>query len=291
MDITAEYYAKMYLIRCFEETLMAEFKRGIFHGTTHSYLGQEADAVGVIGQLHESDIVVSNHRCHGHFLAYGGDPFKLFAELMGKTMGVCGGRGGSQHIHWQNFYSNGIQGGIVPLATGMALAEKRKGSGAVAVVFIGDGTLGEGVVYETFNLAALWGAPILYVLENNQIAQTTPIGLVLAGGICARFEAFSIPAVRIDSSDVMEIASLASDLLASIRMEFKPRALVIDTARFGPHSKGDDTRPAEEIALLQDKRDPLCIHASRLDESERIAIEAEIQTKIAESFQAALDAE
>lgn len=291
MDIAAEYYAKMYLIRCFEETLMAEFKRGIFHGTTHSYLGQEANAVGVIGQLNESDIVVSNHRCHGHFLAYGGAPFKLFTELMGKTMGVCGGRGGSQHIHWQNFYSNGIQGGIVPMATGMALAEKRKGSGAVAVVFIGDGTLGEGVVYETFNMAALWGAPILYVLENNQIAQTTPISLALAGDIRARFEAFSIPAVRIDSSDVMKIASLAGDLLARIRMELKPHALVIDTARFGPHSKGDDTRSEEEVAALQDKRDPLRIHVPRLDEGERKSLEAEVQAKVAESFQAALDAE
>ncbi len=179
----------------------------MFFGTTHTYLGQEADAVGVLQLLQEDDIVFSNHRCHGHFLAYGGDPRALFAELMGKATGVCGGRGGSQHLHWRNFYSNGVQGGIAPVAAGMALAEKLKGSGAVTVAFLGDGTLGEGVVYETLNMASLWGAPILFVVENNHIAQTTPIEQALAGSILARFQAFDIPAWELQSSDVVEIAS------------------------------------------------------------------------------------
>ncbi len=172
---TKSCIAALYRIRRFEETVLENFSKGVFYGTTHTYLGQEANAVGVLRNLQAGDIVFSNHRCHGHFLAYGGDPRALFAELMGKASGVCGGRGGSQHLHWRNFYSNGVQGGIVPVATGMALAEKRKGSRAVTVAFLGDGTLGEGVVYEALNMAALWKAPILYVVENNRIAQTTPI--------------------------------------------------------------------------------------------------------------------
>src|SRR5512139_1277806 len=171
-------YERLYTIRRFEETLLENFPRGVFFGTTHTSLGQEADAVGVLSHLRQEDVVFSNHRGHGHFLAAGGDPYALFAELMGKATGVCGGRGGSQHLHWENFYSNGILGGTVPQAVGMALAEKLKGSHSITVVFLGDGTLGEGVVYEALNMAALWNAPILFALENNGIAQTTPIELV-----------------------------------------------------------------------------------------------------------------
>src|SRR5512137_967002 len=130
-----ELYRMMFTIRRFEETVLANFSKGVFFGTTHTCLGQEANAVGVLSCLQESDVVFSNHRCHGHFLAYGGDPRALFAELMGRSTGVCGGRGGSQHLHWRNFYSNGVQGGIVPIATGMALAEKYKHSGAITIAF------------------------------------------------------------------------------------------------------------------------------------------------------------
>jgi len=173
-------YRSLVLIRRFEETILAEYRRGAFSGTTHTYIGQEANAVGVITNLQPDDIVVSNHRCHGHFLAYGGDPRALFGELMGRVSGVCGGRGGSQHLHWRNFYSNGILGSTLPLATGIALAEKMQGRQTVTTVFAGDGALGEGSVYEAFNFASLWGAPLLIVIENNHIAQTTPITLGLA---------------------------------------------------------------------------------------------------------------
>ena len=246
--------------------------------------------MGVLSQLDETDIVVSNHRCHGHFLAHGGDPVALYAELMGKASGVCGGRGGSQHLHWRNFYSNGIQGGIVPLATGMALAEKHKGGGAMVVVFIGDGTLGEGVLYEALNMASLWSVPILYVLENNRIAQTTPIQLAMAGEISSRFEAFDIPALHMDSSDVLEIAAQASTLIRDVRVGSRPRALVIDTVRFGAHSKGDDTRPEAEMADLRARRDPLQIHGARLTETERKAVEIATAARVKAAFEEALEA-
>ncbi|MFM8319284.1 MAG: dehydrogenase E1 component subunit alpha/beta, partial [Chloroflexota bacterium] len=261
--------------------------KGLFYGTTHTYLGQEANAAGVLANLEAQDIVVSNHRCHGHFLAYGGSPQALFAELMGRPDGVCGGRGGSQHLHWRNFYSNGVQGGIAPLAVGMALAEKLKGSQAAAVVFLGDGTLGEGAVYEALNLAALWGAPALFVVEDNRIAQTTPVEQALAGSLAARFAAFGIPVEELDSSDVCQIQPLAGRLLDEARREQAPRALVLHTCRFGPHSKGDDTRPPELVEELKRWRDPLTIHATRLAPGEQAAIEAEAAAEIQTAFAAA----
>jgi TPP-dependent pyruvate/acetoin dehydrogenase alpha subunit len=242
----------------------------------------------VLHALREGDIVFSNHRCHGHFLAYGGDPRALFAELMGKATGVCGGRGGSQHLHWRNFYSNGVQGGIAPVAAGMALAEKRKGSQAATVAFLGDGTLGEGVVYETLNLASLWRAPILFVVENNRIAQTTPIEQALAGSILGRFQAFDIPAWELHSSDAEEIGSIAGPLLEDVREEQAPRAIVLHTYRFGPHSKGDDTRPAEDVKRMRQEHDPLAIQARRLGADQRENIEARIDAEIQQAFELAL---
>ena len=281
-------YRAMYRIRRFEETVLDNFSKGVFYGTTHTCLGQEADAVGVIQNLTEVDIVFSNHRCHGHFLAYGGEARALFAELMGKASGLCGGRGGSQHLQWRNFYSNGVQGGIVPVATGMALAEKRKHSQAVTAVFLGDGTLGEGVVYEALNIAALWKAPVLYVLEDNCIAQTTPIEAGVAGSLPGRFQAFGIPTRELETSDVLEILPVAGELIAEIRRESSPRALILHTKRFGPHSKGDDTRPAQEVEMMRLERDPLPILGSRIEPETRLEIEAQVEEEILRAFQSAL---
>jgi len=281
-------YRRLYLIRRFEETVLDNFPRGVFYGTTHTYLGQEANAVGVLANIQPDDVVVSNHRSHGHFLAYGGEMRALFAELMGKSTGVCAGRGGSQHLHWKNFYSNGVLGGTLPVATGMALAEKFKNSGAIAVAFMGDGTLGEGVVYESLNLASLWSAPILYVLENNRIAQTTPIVLALAGDLCARFIAFGIPTCQLDASDVLEILPVAEGLLSEIRIHRAPRALILHTCRFGPHSKGDDTRSSEELEGMRRDRDPLSIQGARLTPEKRTAVEVEVDTDVARAYEQAL---
>ncbi len=258
---------------------------GQFFGTTHTYRGQEADAVGVLASIQQDDIVFSNHRCHGHFLAYGGDPRALFAELMGRATGVCGGRGGSQHLHWRNFYSNGIQGGIIPIATGMALAEKYKGTGAITVTFLGDGTLGQGVIYEAFNLASLWKAPILYVLENNHIAQTTATELAVAGSITSRFNAFSIPTRELDTSDVLEILPVATELLLQVRQKSSPYALILNTHRFGPHSKGDDTRDPRVIERLYLEHDPVHIHGNRLEPDEKDSIESEVDEVIKTAFE------
>ncbi len=282
-------YRAMLRIRRFEETVLEHFPKGVFYGTTHTYLGQEANAVGVLSHLRPGDIVFSNHRCHGHFLVYGGDMRALFAELMGKPTGVCAGRGGSQHLHWRDFYSNGIQGGIVPVATGMALAEKRKGSGAVVVCFLGDGTLGEGVVYESLNLAALGDAPVLYVVEDNRIAQTTSVEHALAGEMAARFRAFGLPVTELDTSDVREIHAAAGAVLDAVRRTQTPHVLILHTCRFGPHSKGDDTRPVDEVARLRQTRDPIRIQAARLSEADREAIHRTVEAEVQAAFAQATD--
>jgi TPP-dependent pyruvate/acetoin dehydrogenase alpha subunit len=281
-------FRSLYRIRRFEETVLEEFPRGRFYGTTHTYLGQEANAVGVLSWLQPGDVVVSNHRCHGHFLAYGGDMHALFAELMGKASGVCGGRGGSQHLHWRNFYSNGILAGTLPVATGMAMAEKLRNSGKMVVTFLGDGAMGEGILYEALNMASLWAAPILYVVENNRIAQTTPIELNLAGDIGARFAAFGIPHEELDSSDVLEILPLAKKKIEAVRSQDSPQALILNTHRFGPHSKGDDTRNPQEMARWREERDPVQIHGVRLSKEERSAIGAEVSAEVDGAFQQAL---
>lgn len=284
----AAAYEAMYRIRRFEETILDKFATGVFHGTTHTYIGQEANAVGILSQIRDGDAVFSNHRCHGHFIAYGGDMRGMFAELMGKSTGICGGRGGSQHIHWRNFYSNGVLGSTVPVATGVGLAGRLQGDEDVVVVFMGDGALGEGVVYEALNMAALWNAPVLFVVENNGIAQTTPIELALAGVIGDRFNAFAVPATDLATADVDEVSEVAGRTLDQVRASSEPQALIIETNRFGPHSKGDDTRPFDDIESMRAKKDPLVIHGSRLSGDERGAIESRVETEVTSAFETAL---
>lgn len=289
LSTALEYYEKMLLIRRVEERLLGLFSKGVLSGTTHTSIGQEACAVGVIAALDRSkDVVFSNHRCHGHFLAFTGDLKGLLGEVMGKATGVCGGVGGSQHLHKGNFYTNGIQGGIVPVATGIAFAEKVKGSGAIVVCFLGDGTMGQGVVYESLNMAALWNLPILYVLENNRYAQTTPVAMAHAGRFIDRPKAFGIEAVELDALDVFEINELARQLVEQTRRNCRPHFLILNTYRLGPHSKGDDFRPREEIEEFR-ARDPLGRLQRELPSDQLVIIErritAQVESAVADALQ------
>jgi TPP-dependent pyruvate/acetoin dehydrogenase alpha subunit len=210
----------------------------------------------------------------------------LAAELMGRATGVCGGRGGSQHVKWKDFYANGILGGTIPLAVGMAFAEKARLSGRIVYAFLGDGTLGEGVVYESLNIASLWKLPVLFVLENNRYAQSTPIHLHLAGDISARFHAFDIPAVEMEANDVLDVYTKAEKVVAEVRAGDQPRALILHTYRFAPHSKGDDTRDPEEIARFR-ARDPLAAQAKQLDQDILKQINADVEAEVMEAFRQA----
>lgn len=262
-SLAERLYEQMSLVRCFEERLLDLFEGGELFGTTHCYIGQEADAAGVINHLRGGDVVFSNHRCHGHFLVYSDRPELLMAELMGKQGGVVGGRGGSQHLCWGDFYSNGVQGGIVANGVGMALAEKLKGTGAIATVFLGDGTLGEGIVYEALNMASLWSAPVLFVLENNRWAQSTPIEKELAGDIVARARAFGIEAGEVSSTDAVELYERFGPIVERVRAAQRPHFEVIHTYRLCHHSKSDDRRPSDEVERYR-ADDPLPKLARRL---------------------------
>jgi acetoin:2,6-dichlorophenolindophenol oxidoreductase subunit alpha len=278
---SARLYRRMRFIRRFEETLLALFDEGVLNGTTHACIGQEADAVAVIEHLRPGDHIFSNHRCHGHFLAWTGDALGLIAEIMGKPEGVCAGIGGSQHLCAPGFKSNGVQGGIVPAAAGIAMAEQLTGSDGISVVFIGDGTLGEGAVYETMNLAALWNLPLLVVVEDNEWSQSTPSAHNLAGSIADRFAAFGLPVDELASTDVEEIDAAARAAVEDCRDRRGPGVLVIHTYRLCHHSKNDDNRPAAEVAARWEL-DPLVVHGERLDAFEREEIDTEVEDALGE---------
>lgn len=254
---TRRHLHTAYLVRTVEEQLLQLFAAGKLSGTTHTCIGQEMAAVALAAALdRRTDVVVSNHRCHGHYLAWTDDPDGLLAEVMGKATGVCGGLGGSQHLSASGFFSNGIQGGIVPVAAGLAFAKKLEADGGIAAVCIGDGTLGEGVVYETLNMAAKWRLPLLVVLENNLYAQSTSQSETLAGDICARAAAFGIATLHGDTWRHEELMALLRDAAATVRSECRPIFVRVDTYRLAAHSKGDDDRDPCEIDRYK-SRDPL----------------------------------
>lgn len=274
------FYFQMRLIREFETTLLDLFSRNILFGTTHTCLGQEANAVAVMEAIdRDIDTVWSNHRCHGHFLAYCGKVAELFAEIMGRQLGVCAGRGGSQHVCWHRFHSNGVQGGIVPLALGTAMAGRDEG--AVTVVFIGDGTLGQGVLYECLNLAGLWKLPVLFVLEDNGIAQTTPSSLTLSGAVSARAGAFGLDYTYSDTTDANALYDVAKDLVSRTRRGGNPCFWHIRSVRLGPHSKGDDTRSPEQLEAYW-QRDPVRCYERLTKGSQRL--EQQCKTIIQEAL-------
>ena len=167
MNQILEDYRQLFRIRNFEKKILDLFSQNKLTGTTHTCQGQEATPVALMDYLEEQDSIFGSHRCHGYFIAYAKTPKPLLAEIMGKKSGMCKGRGGSQHVCYKNFTTNGVQGGIVPNATGIAYAEKCKGSNGIAVAILGDGTLGQGVVYESMNMASIIGAPVLYIIEDN----------------------------------------------------------------------------------------------------------------------------
>ena len=265
-------------IRRFEETLLDLFADGDLSGTTHTCLGQEYVPVA-IAPLTRSDFIFSNHRGHGHYLAHCGDPEGLLAEIMGREGAPCRGVGGSQHLLREHFLSTGVQGESLPVAVGVALHFKRTRQDRIAVAYIGDGTWGEGAVYEALNMAQLWQVPLLVVVENNGIAQTTPTTVQMAGTLAGRAGAFGIEYHRIETIDLELIRSELAPRIDRVRAAHMPLIVEFETIRLGPHSKGDATRsPGEMDALRQ--RDwhvqyarlmPERIKAVDADQRERVA--------------------
>jgi pyruvate dehydrogenase E1 component alpha subunit len=242
----SEDLAKLLLIRHFETELLRLFAQGQIAGTTHTCLGQEYVPVA-LAPLLEDAYVFSNHRGHGHYLARYDDPEGLLAEILGREGAVCHGVGGSQHILRERYLSTGVQGQSVPVAAGVALHYRRTGQTRVAAAFIGDGTWGEGSVYEGLNMAALWGLPLVVIVENNGIAQSTPTSAQMAGSIEGRAAAFGITYHRIAGDDIASIRAELQPLLTGTRTGAGPLIVEFETTRLGPHSKGDDSRPADVL--------------------------------------------
>ncbi len=288
-ELSSEFsdFRAMLLIRRTEELVLRLFSEGKVSGTTHTYIGQEANAVGIIGQLTpRRDHVVSNHRCHGHYLAFEGPLKGLLAEIMGLANGICGGRGGSQHLKFDNFLSNGILGGGAPIACGLALGEKLGGSDGIVLLCLGDGTLGQGVLYESLNMAALWELPVLFLVENNRYAQTTPVELAVAGSIVERAAPFGIETSEIESTDISQLRAWGAQLIEYIHSRRKPFWGVVHTHRLSAHSKGDDTRSSEEVERCR-RLDPLLIQGTRISDEEKLAAERWVQDVLAEALNSA----
>ncbi len=247
-QIPAEVLKKTILIREFEKTLLKLYAEGKVSGTVHTCIGQEITAVEICSHLKETDFVVSNHRGHGHYLALTANYKGLLAEILGYVGGCSGGIGGSQHLYANNFMSNGIQGGMLPIAAGISMA--RKGTQNIVVAFIGDGTLGEGIVYETWNISRLWKLPLLIVIENNEIAQSTSIRQNLSGSIESRARAFDIEYRYADSSDYPQLSEVVARSIEYVRKMNLPLILEIRSYRLMSHSKGDDNRSPEMVEAL-----------------------------------------
>jgi acetoin:2,6-dichlorophenolindophenol oxidoreductase subunit alpha len=264
-------YRQMVRIRLFEEQVNELYTRALMPGLAHLYSGEEAVAVGICEALHLDDYITSTHRGHGHCLAKGASPDRMFAELLGKEAGYCRGKGGSMHIAdpaTGNLGANAIVGGSVGIATGAAFAAKRLGNGRVAVCFFGEGALGQGSLYEVMNLAQLWKLPVIYVCENNLYNEYTHFSETTAGTILGRAEAFGIESASVDGQDVRAVHEISSRLVKRARDGEGPSFLQADTYRYSGHHVGDINREyyrtKKEEHFWKTERDPIHLHAKWL---------------------------
>ena len=257
-------YEQMFKIRAFEEQVNELYQAAKMPGLAHLYIGEEAIAVGVCQALNRDDYITSTHRGHGHCLAKGAAVDKMFAELLGKDAGYCHGKGGSMHIADQdtgNLGANAIVGGSSAIATGAAFSSKRLGNGRVAVCFFGEGALGQGLVYESMNMAQLWELPVIYVCENNLYNEYTHHSESIAGSMKARAEAFGLMTAEVDGQNVREVYGTALKLVERARDGEGPAFMLCNTYRYHGHHVGDIAReyyrPKEEEAKWKTERDPL----------------------------------
>ena len=235
-----EIYSDCVLVRTFERRVEKEFELGRFRGTTHGCIGQEIIPVLAMQYVdREKDWVTGTHRCHGQVLAYTHDPYRLACEMMGREDGFNCGMGGSQHIKTGQYITNGVTGGMASVGVGMALYMKKNGGGMV-VSFLGDGGFQEGYVGETMNLADVFAAPILYILENNHYAMSTPTARYSAGSPEARTKAVGIRYFHGDVRDIKGLDATIRDAFSYVRENSAPAMLEVDTFRLCGHSKSDD---------------------------------------------------
>lgn len=259
------FYEELQLIRQCEERLGQLFADGEVPGFIHLSIGQEAVSVGVMSALGAQDTIASTHRGHGHALAKGIPLEGFFAELLARADGVCGGRGGSMHVADMRvgmLGANGIVGAGVPIALGSALAHRNRGTGHIAVSFFGDGALAEGVLHESFNMAALWKLPILFVCEANGWSEFSPSARQIAFDLAAWSASYGVPHVAVDGNDVAAVAEAAEAAALQVRGGTGPILLECRTTRVRGHFEGDAQK--YRVADEGDPRDPIAITGAQL---------------------------
>ena len=262
-DEALGYYREMLLIRRFEEKAGQMYGMGLIGGFCHLYIGQEAVVIGMQAALEEGDTLLTSYRDHGHMLACGMDAKGVMAELTGRIGGYSKGKGGSMHMfsREKNFYGgHGIVGAQVPIGAGLAFSHKYKGNGRIALTYFGDGSANQGQVYESFNMAALWQLPVIFIVENNQYAMGTAVGRASAQTeLYRRGESMGIPGVQVDGMDVMAVKAAADDAVAHVRGGKGPLLMEMKTYRYRGHSMSDPAkyRTKEEGQRVRAERDPI----------------------------------
>jgi pyruvate dehydrogenase E1 component alpha subunit len=263
-DQLLHLYEQMLLIRRFEERAGQLYGLGFIGGFCHLYIGQEAVAVGLQSALQEGkDSVITGYRDHGHMLAYGIDPKMIMAELTGREAGISKGKGGSMHMFSSEhaFYGgHGIVGAQVPLGAGLAFAHKYREDGGLCLAYFGDGASNQGQVYETYNMASLWGLPIVFAIENNQYAMGTSVKRSSAEThFYRRGTAFRIPGIQVNGMDVLEVRQAAEVAFGHVRAGKGPVLLQLDTYRYRGHSMSDPAkyRTREEVQDVREHNDPI----------------------------------
>jgi len=291
-ELLLRFYRTMLLIRRVEERMEQVFLEGVISGTCHPCTGQEAVAVGACAALLPTDYIVSNHRGHGHFIAKGGDPRRIMAEVFGKATGYSGGRGGSQHMaHFQIGFlgSNGITGGGIPIATGSALSLQLQKRSEIVACFFGDGAANQGACHEAMNMAAVWKLPIVFICENNLYAMSTSFREAFAiSDIAQRAPAYGMPSAITDGNDVLAVRDAVAKAADRARTGGGPTLVECKTYRFSGHSRGDprEYRPrAEEeawrkrcpIQRLREKLVEMKALSPDLDARIRASVEQELR--------------
>ncbi len=262
-DELLELYREMLLIRRFEEKAGQMYGMGLIGGFCHLYVGQEAVVVGMQASIAEGDSVITSYRDHGHMLACGMEAKGVMAELTGRRGGYSRGKGGSMHMFSQEkgfFGGHGIVGAQVPLGTGLAFAHKYKDEAAVCLTYLGDGAVNQGQVYESFNMAALWKLPVIYVIENNKYGMGTSIERASARtDLYHRGQAYGIPGIQVDGMDVLAVREAGRKVVAHARAGKGPQILEMLTYRYRGHSMSDPakSRAKEEVQKMRQERDPI----------------------------------
>ena len=296
-----ELYRKMYLIRRFELEIAAWFQKNLIHGAVHSYLGQEAIAVGACAALKREDFITSTHRGHGHCLAKGGDPKKMMAEIFGRATGYCKGKGGSMHIAELDIGilgANGIVGESIGIATGAAFTSQYRGEGKVALCFFGDGALHQGILHECADMAGLWKLPVVYLCEYNCFAEFTHSDTTFPiKNLALRAAPHGFPGLEVDGNDVLAVYRATQGAVDRARQGQGPTLLIAYTYRIDGHYVGDPLtyRTKEEVEPWRAKDKDAIARFRALLESEGIMneglrqrIEAETEERIKEAVDFAL---